>query len=139
MVAPNSAFMYDNAPAHRRANGPNGPQILPLQDLRPLPPYSPMLNIVENAISVFKAALKRDLVRKRPRLFQMTHEQRMARLRHLAVAVGVPAIQPHMGANFFGTCIPTYRPVLLRRIFLCRCQFPKFVTIFVNKMHLNWK
>ena len=35
MVALNSAFIYDNAPAHRRGNGPNGPQILPLQDLRP--------------------------------------------------------------------------------------------------------
>ena len=38
-------FVYDGAPAHRN----------------PLPPYSPFLNIVEQAISCLKAAIKADV------------------------------------------------------------------------------
>ena len=51
-------FVYDNAPAHRNAIilGEN-------TELKPLPPYSPFFNIVEQAISSLKAAIKADLSR----------------------------------------------------------------------------
>ena len=47
-------FIYDSAPAH------NNPAI-PCPKLKKLPPYSPFLNIVEQAISALKAALKADI------------------------------------------------------------------------------
>ena len=49
-------FVYDNAPAQRNApiTGEN-------TKLKPLLPYSPFLNIVEQAISSLKAAIKADL------------------------------------------------------------------------------
>ena len=46
-------FIYDGAPAH------NNPAILrPNTELKKLPPYSPFMNIVEQAISSLKAAIK---------------------------------------------------------------------------------
>ena len=51
--ADDCAIIFDNAPAHGRAasgRAETGDQQL----IRPLPPYSPMLNIVEQAISTFK-------------------------------------------------------------------------------------
>ena len=49
-------FIYDGAPAHRRPN-----QLGPNTELKMLPPYSPFLNIVEQAISALKAAIKADI------------------------------------------------------------------------------
>ena len=49
-------FIYDNAPAHRNANNSGANR-----ELKPLPAYS--LNIVEQAISCFKAAIKTYLSR----------------------------------------------------------------------------
>ena len=46
-------FIYDGAPAH---NNPAIPG--PNSELKKLPPYSPFLNVVEQAISVLKAAIK---------------------------------------------------------------------------------
>lgn len=46
-------FIYDNAPVHRNAVNPGG-----RTELKPLPPYSPFLNIVEQAISALKQQLK---------------------------------------------------------------------------------
>ena len=51
-----AAFICDNASAHRRA--PMEGILRDAQIVRTLPPYSPMMNIVENDISTFKAALK---------------------------------------------------------------------------------
>ena len=48
-------FIYDGAPAHRNP-GPNS-------ELRKLPPYSPFLNIAEQAVSTLKAAIKADISR----------------------------------------------------------------------------
>jgi transposase len=53
-----TVFIYDGAPAHRGAVSP-AEEI----SLRMLPPYSPFLNIVENAISALKAAIKNDISR----------------------------------------------------------------------------
>lgn len=51
-------FIYDNAPAHRNANSPGANC-----EMKPLPAYSPFLNIVEQAISCLKAAIKAHLSR----------------------------------------------------------------------------
>ena len=50
--------MYDEAPAHRNPVIP-----APNTDLKMFPPYSPFLNIVEQAISCLKAAIKADISR----------------------------------------------------------------------------
>ncbi|XP_074621965.1 uncharacterized protein LOC141880363 [Acropora palmata] len=51
-------FIYDGAPAH---NNPAIPG--PNSELKKLPPYSPFLKIVEQAISALKAAIKEDISR----------------------------------------------------------------------------
>ena len=51
-------FIYDGAPAHRNPAIPG-----PNSELRKLPPYSPFLNIVEQAVSALKAAIKADISR----------------------------------------------------------------------------
>ena len=48
--------IFDNAPAHRRAQNVQCPNNV---TLRWQPPYSPFLNIVENCFSSWKAAIKR--------------------------------------------------------------------------------
>ena len=53
-----TVFIYDGAPAHRGAVS-HAEEI----SLRMLPPYSPFLNIVENAISALKAAIENDISR----------------------------------------------------------------------------
>ena len=50
---PNAIFIYDGAPTH---NNPAIPG--PNSELNELPPYSPFLNIVEQAISALKEAIK---------------------------------------------------------------------------------
>ena len=50
--------IYDGAPAH---HNPGNPQLN--TELKKLPPYSPFLNIVEQAISSLKAAIKADISR----------------------------------------------------------------------------
>ena len=51
-------FIYDGVSAH---NNPAIPG--PNSELKKLPPYSPFLNIVEQAISALKAAIKADISR----------------------------------------------------------------------------
>ena len=51
-------FIYDGAPAHRNPAIPG-----PNSELRKLPPHSPFLNIVEQAVSALKAAIKADISR----------------------------------------------------------------------------
>ena len=49
-------FMFYGAPAHRNSENPHENT-----ELRMLPPYSPFLNIVEQAISALKAGIKADI------------------------------------------------------------------------------
>ena len=51
-------FTYDGAPAHHNPGNPG-----PNTAVKKLPPYSPFLNIVEQAISSLKAAIKADICR----------------------------------------------------------------------------
>ena len=59
-----------------------------------------MLNIVENAICTFKAALKRDLDEARPNLIAMSHDERMVVLNGM-IEVATEATQSHMAGNWF--------------------------------------
>ena len=55
----NQTFLvFDNAPANRNADCARG-----RIEIKMLPPYSPFLNIVEQAISALKAAIKADISR----------------------------------------------------------------------------
>ena len=49
-------FIYDGTPAHHNPANPG-----PNTELKKLPPYSPFLNIVEQAISSLQAAIKADI------------------------------------------------------------------------------
>ena len=51
-------FVYDGAPAHRNPTAP-----APNTELKMLPPYSPFLNTVEQAISYLKGSTKADISR----------------------------------------------------------------------------
>ncbi len=51
-------LIFDKAPAHRRPEQPRDNV-----NLRILPPYSPFLNIVEQAISCLKASIEADISR----------------------------------------------------------------------------
>ena len=53
-----ASFIFDNAPANVRAAQVHLPEDC---EARFLPPYSPFLNITENAFSIFKAYLKQGL------------------------------------------------------------------------------
>lgn len=74
-------FVFDNASAHGHANTANLPHGYSLQYL---PPYSPFLNICENAFATWKQALKVSLAEVRHQILQQPHAQNMATLAQLA-------------------------------------------------------
>lgn len=74
-------FIFDNAPCHRRASEA---QLRLEHDIKFLPPYSPFLNIAENAFSVWKAAVKRQLEEVRDQMLMQTHHERLAVLAQLS-------------------------------------------------------
>ena len=67
-------FLYDGAPAHRN---PTVPALN--TELKMLPPYSLFLNIVEQAITCLKAAIKADL--SRPEIQRLMDDREEARVR----------------------------------------------------------
>lgn len=80
-------YIYDNATCHghaQRQPDDGGPQIPLHHRRRPLPPYSPFLNVVEMAFSAFKASLKRHLEDVRYQLLQQPQQERLATLAQLA-------------------------------------------------------
>ena len=70
-------FIYDGAPAHRNPAIPG-----PNSELRKLPPYSPFLNIVEQAVSALKATIKADI---RPEIQVQMNDRAEARRQGLAL------------------------------------------------------
>ena len=90
-------FIMDNAPYHRRAAHAN---LQPGHEIQMLPPYSPFLNIAENAFSSWKArgkrqlAFKRQLADVREHLFHQPAEVRSATLLQLATQ-NLAAITPN--------------------------------------------
>ncbi|XP_015772449.1 PREDICTED: uncharacterized protein LOC107350720 [Acropora digitifera] len=71
-------FIYDGAPAH---NNPAIPG--PNTELNKLSPYSPFLNIVEQAISSLKAAIKADI--SRPEIQEQMNNREEARRQGIAL------------------------------------------------------
>ena len=69
--------MYDGVPTHRNPAIPG-----PNSELRKLPPYSPFLNIVEQAVSALKAAIKADI--SRPEIQVQMNDRAEARRQGLA-------------------------------------------------------
>ena len=70
-------FVYDGAPAHRNPTIP-----APNTELKMLPSYSPFLNIVEQAISSLKAAIKADMI-SRPEIQRVMDNRDEARARRI--------------------------------------------------------
>ena len=65
-----------NAPCHRRTQDAG----LPRDDaVKLLPPYSPFLNIAENAFSMWKASFKRQMAEVREQVRNQGTEERQAR------------------------------------------------------------
>ena len=94
------SLIMDNASSHNLVFRTPDLNLPPGQELRRLPPYSPMLSLVENAISAFKAALRRTLEESRPLLLEMTHDQRMASLSQSA-EMAITAVTPEKSAEWF--------------------------------------
>lgn len=100
-------FIYDGAPAH------NDPPIpAPNTELRKLPPYSPFLNIVEQAISALKAGVKADI--SRPDIQRMMGDRNAARNRGLPLGefrthLLLDAVQRNIGTITAAKCGQWYR------------------------------
>lgn len=90
-------FIFDNAPAHAHAQQAGLPNNI---SLRYLPPYSPMLNVVEQCFSQWKAALKRDCADVRDQINRQEPAQRMATLSQLAIQ-NVGIITPANAQAYF--------------------------------------
>ena len=71
-------FIYDGAPAHRNPAKPG-----PNSELKMLPPYSSFLNIMEQAVSSLKAAIKVDI--SRPEIQERMNDQNEARRQGIAL------------------------------------------------------
>ena len=100
-------FIYDGAPAHRRPN-----QVGPNTELKMLPPYSPFLYIVEQAISALKAAIKADISRQEVQ----EHMNNRNEARDWGVALGVyrtqlllEALEQNVTTITAGKCAQWYR------------------------------
>ena len=100
-------FIYDGAPAH---NNPAIPG--PNSELKKLPPYSPFLNIVEQAISALKAAIKADISRPE----QQEQMNNRAEARRQGIALGnfrtqllLQALQRNIGTITAAKCGQWYR------------------------------
>ena len=109
-------FIYDGAPAHRRPN-----QLGPNTELKMLPPYSPFLNIVEQAISALKAATKADI--SRPEVQERMNNSNEARDRGVALGVYrtqllLEALEQNVTTVTAGKCAQWFR---FMQTFLPRC------------------
>ena len=100
-------FIYDGALAHRN------PAIRrPNSELRKLPPYSPFLNIVEQAVSALKAAIKADI--SRPEIQVQMNDRTQARRQGLALGnyrtqLLIQALQRNIGTITVAKCGQLFR------------------------------
>ena len=114
-------FIYDGAPAHRNPAIP-----APNSELRKLPPYSPFFNIVEQAVSALKAAIKADISRPEIQV-QMMNDRAEARRQGLALGnyrsscyfkhyrgILVPSLSPNVDSGS-GLCRRTYQDASIMR------------------------
>ena len=109
-------FIYDVAPAH---NNPSIPAAN--TELKKLPPYSPFVNIVEQAISALKAAIKADI--SRPEIQLLMGDREAARNRQLPLGefrtnLLLEALQRNIGTVTAAKCGQWYR---MMQTYLPRC------------------
>ena len=109
-------FIYDGAPAHRNPAIPG-----PNSELRKLPPYSPFLNIVEQAVSALKAAIKADI--SRPEIQVQMNDRAEARSQGLALGnyrtqLLLQALQRNIGTIAVAKCGQWFR---FMQTYLPRC------------------
>ena len=109
-------FIYDGAPAHRNPAIPG-----PNSELRKLPPYSPFLNIVEQAVSALKAAIKADI--SRPEIRVQMNDRAEARRQGLALGnyrtqLLLQALQRNIGTITVAKCGQWFR---FMQTYLPRC------------------
>ena len=109
-------FIYDGAPAHGNPAIPG-----PNSELRKLPPYSPFLNIVEQAVSALKAAIKAD--RRRPEIQVQMNDRAEARRQGLALGnyrtqLLLQALQRNIGTITVAKCGQWFR---FMQTYLPRC------------------
>ena len=100
-------FIYDGAPAHRRPN-----QLGPNTEFKMLPPSSPFIYIVEQAISALKAAIKADI--SRPEVQERMNNRNEASDRGVALGVYrtqllIEALEQNVTKITAGKCAKWYR------------------------------
>ena len=94
------SFVFDNARAQMQARNLELPEGF---NIKYLPPYSPFLNICENAFSIWKQALKTRLVNVREQTLDQPFDERMASLTQLAVQETV-VVTEGKWTVLLGTC-----------------------------------
>ena len=95
-------FICDGAPAHHNPGNPG-----PNTELKKLPPYGPFLNIVEQAISSLKAAIKADI--SRPEIQREMNNRDEGRrqgipLGHYRTQLSMEALQRNTGTITVAKC-----------------------------------
>ena len=103
----NHYLIFDGAPAHRRPEQPRDNV-----NLRILPPYSPFLNIVEQAISCLKASIKADI--SRPAMQERFADRNAARNAHLPLGeyrrqLLVQTVERNIGFITIPKCVAWFR------------------------------
>ena len=90
-------LIIDNEPAHNQAGNINFP---PGYSIKYFPTHSPFLNIAENAINMWKSAVKNEMTRARDQLNQEPYDRRMQMVANIAEML-TPAITPVGMTNSF--------------------------------------
>ena len=109
-------FIYDGAPAHRRPNHPGANT-----ELKTLPPCSPFLNVVEQAISALEVAITAYV--SRPEVQELMNNRNEARDRGVALGVYrtqllLEAVEQSVATITADKCAQWYR---LMQTYLPRC------------------
>ena len=90
-------FVFDNARAHMQARNLELPKGF---NMKYLPPYSPFLNICENAFSIWKQALKTRLAEVREQTLDQPFDERIPTLTQLAVQETIVVTEGKMDGAF---------------------------------------
>ena len=103
-------ILFDNCRAHLQEEQAN---LGPFLTIRRIPPYSPMLNIVENCFAQWKAAAKNQLAEIRHQQLCLPFNEQMANLAQIGEQ-NVGVITPQNAINYFRK-LQGYLPACLNR------------------------